>query len=235
MPTLRLWPRGDQDGLSERAHREIHRVRIRWTPKTRRPLLEYTTWGNLPGGGEPSLDGEGSGSSQASATLHDVDGPLAIGVIQAGEVEELVQMVLVSGEWKVVNALWASRDPGGQMDGQPSGSPESAALDYIEGAFSGNGDRMARALHPELHKVRLNAPASGREFLTLMGASDLIEWTREGILILPEAEREIRTDVLFQTDEVATVKVTSSKFLDYLQLAVIDGEWRIINVLWIPW
>jgi len=31
---------------------------------------------------------------------------------------------------------------------------KKAALDYIEGSFSGDAERMANALHPELTKVR---------------------------------------------------------------------------------
>jgi hypothetical protein len=33
---------------------------------------------------------------------------------------------------------------------------------------------------------------------------------------------------------MATVKVYSAMYIDYLQVGKINGEWKIINVLWVP-
>jgi hypothetical protein len=33
---------------------------------------------------------------------------------------------------------------------------------------------------------------------------------------------------------MAAVKVTSAKYIDHLQIARVNGEWKIINVLWVP-
>src|ERR1044071_9284162 len=55
------------------------------------------------------------------------------------------------------------------------------ALDYIEGWYEGNPERMERALHPELAKriVRTDA-ASGRSGLGQMSAMTLVQFTRGG-------------------------------------------------------
>ncbi len=56
-----------------------------------------------------------------------------------------------------------------------------AAMDYIQGWYEGNADRMQRALHPELAKriVRTD-PKTGRSNLGTMGALTLITSTRMG-------------------------------------------------------
>src|ERR1044072_1068435 len=55
------------------------------------------------------------------------------------------------------------------------------ALDYIEGWYEGNAERMERALHPELAKriVRTDAKNS-RSNLGQMGAMSLVQGTRAG-------------------------------------------------------
>jgi hypothetical protein len=110
---------------------------------------------------------------------------------------------------------------------------KKTALNYIEGYFSGDVERMEQALHPELTKViPFTVPQTGKTGLSKMGASQLIEGTRAGMGKLEESERKIEVTVYDIFEDLATAKVVSSKFIDYLHLAKINGEWKIINVLW---
>src|SRR3982751_2310486 len=56
---------------------------------------------------------------------------------------------------------------------------KQTALDYIEGYYDGNAERMERALHPDLAKriVRTD-PNSKRSRLDHMGALSLVQGTR---------------------------------------------------------
>ncbi len=38
--------------------------------------------------------------------------------------------------------------------------------------------------------------------------------------------------ILDVREDLASVTVTSSKFCDYLQMAKLDGQWKIVSVLW---
>ena len=55
------------------------------------------------------------------------------------------------------------------------------AMDYIEGWYEGNAERMERALHPELAKriVRTN-PQNKQSRLDQMSAMSLVQGTRRG-------------------------------------------------------
>ena len=55
------------------------------------------------------------------------------------------------------------------------------ALDYIEGWYEGNAERMERALHPELAKRIVNTDARGRSSLGEMGALTLINKVKAGL------------------------------------------------------
>ena len=109
----------------------------------------------------------------------------------------------------------------------------AAALDYIEGYFSGDAERMTRALHPELTKVIVMAPQQGMNaFTRKMTATELIEITRSKRGVIPRDQWGIEVAVLDVYGNMAAVKITNPKFVDYLQLAKVDGAWKIVNVLW---
>src|SRR5689334_20913710 len=57
---------------------------------------------------------------------------------------------------------------------------KQTALDYIEGFYEGNGERMERALHPELAKRIVRRDDRGRNNLGQMSALTLIQITRSG-------------------------------------------------------
>ena len=57
---------------------------------------------------------------------------------------------------------------------------KQTALDYIEGWYEGNAERMESALHPELAKRIVRSNAEGRSRLDQMGAMTLVQGTRRG-------------------------------------------------------
>lgn len=127
--------------------------------------------------------------------------------------------------------------PGPRKPTAPAADPElpairQAALDYIQGWYEGNAERMARAVHPELVK-RIVTVRDGNAFLDQMGASRLIAGTRAGYgTKTPAAQRRDDVTVLDRTGNAATVKVVAGEWVDYLHVAKLDGQWRIVNVLW---
>jgi hypothetical protein len=111
---------------------------------------------------------------------------------------------------------------------------KQTALDYIEGWYEGNADRMERALHPELAKriVRTDAK-SGRSGLGQMSAMSLVQGTRAGggKATLKEKQQKDVT-ILDVFENSASVKVVASDWIDYLHIARWNGRWVIVNVLW---
>jgi len=109
-----------------------------------------------------------------------------------------------------------------------------AALDYIEGYYTGDAERMERALHPDLAKrvVRTN-PANGRSALENMSAMTLVLVTRSMAQqpVPPEARRADVT-ILDVFGSAASVRVDATQWVDYLHLGKFNGQWRIVNVLW---
>ena len=111
-----------------------------------------------------------------------------------------------------------------------------AALDYAEGWYTADADRMARALSPELVKrVVLRDTTTAHDVIQTMGKSVLVNNTRRAAGHQPpaaEQRRDVRILDIYRG--VAVVRVTMSGWVDFLQLARVDGQWVIVNVLWQP-
>ena len=123
--------------------------------------------------------------------------------------------------------------PAGQIPESEKAAAINTALDYSDGAYSGDAARMERALHPDLNKVFFSrrSPAMG-----LMSSystfSLLVEATRLAIFNLEADKRLTEATVLEITDDVACVRVKTARWCDYLQMIKVNGQWKIINVLW---
>jgi putative lumazine-binding protein len=110
----------------------------------------------------------------------------------------------------------------------------AAALDYIEGWYTGDGPRMTRALHPELAKrIVQTDPKTQKSVLTQMGAKELIEYTRKGGGKETAVQRrQADVSILDIYQGAASAKVIAADWVDYLHLARWNDRWVIVNVLW---
>jgi Putative lumazine-binding len=113
-------------------------------------------------------------------------------------------------------------------------SIRKTALDYIEGWYTGDAARMERALHPELAKRMISTdPKTGRSQFNHMGAMTLVQRTREGIGKKIPQDRQLKeVTILDRYNNAAVVKIVASDWIDYLQVAKFNSDWKIINVLW---
>ena len=111
---------------------------------------------------------------------------------------------------------------------------KKTALDYIEGWYAGDAARMERALHSELAKRMVSTDAmTGQSLLNQMSAMTLVQRTREGIGKKIPQDRQLKeVTILDRFNNAAVVKVVASDWIDYLEVAKFNGEWKIINVLW---
>src|ERR1051325_10100183 len=110
---------------------------------------------------------------------------------------------------------------------------KQAALDYIEGWYEGNAERMERALHPELAKRIVRTDKEGRSMLGQMSAMSLVQGTRRGGgKQTPKEKQQKDVTILDVFENAASVKVVASDWVDYLHLAKSNGRWVIVNVLW---
>jgi len=110
-------------------------------------------------------------------------------------------------------------------------------LNYIEGFYNSDYQRMAKAIHPELAKRIIVKDSIGNIMLQNMGSSQLIYNTkrnRNSNILHADKKFEAEVVIFDIYNNVATVKVTTNKFkfMDYLHLGKFGNDWKIVNVLW---
>ncbi len=115
-----------------------------------------------------------------------------------------------------------------------SAAIQATALDYIEGWYTGDAERMERAVHPDLAKRIVNVnPQNRRSMLGHQSAMTLVQSTkRGGGKDEPVAQQRKDVKILDIFGNTASVRIDASTWIDYLHVARFNGRWVIINVLW---
>jgi hypothetical protein len=110
----------------------------------------------------------------------------------------------------------------------------AAALDYIEGWYTGDAERMERALHPDLAKrIVISNKENNRSRLDQMSAMSLVQGTRRGGgKDTPKDKQLNEVTILDRYENAASVKIVAESWIDYMHLAKFNGRWVIVNVLW---
>jgi hypothetical protein len=117
--------------------------------------------------------------------------------------------------------------------------PEDAAairvclLDYFEGWFDGDAERMDRALHPGLAKHAIGQDAGRSETLDVTTKPEMVEATRQGRGRQRDVpDRAIRIDIAAVSGDIAAAIVHSAVYVEFVLLARTSEGWRITGTLW---
>lgn len=107
----------------------------------------------------------------------------------------------------------------------------ATALDYLEGWYEANPDRMSRAVHADLAKRIAMPDSTGHRALQHMGKETLVRYTANN-----QAQTNVdlrdKIRILDLFGHAAVVRADADRWVDFLQLAKLDGRWVIVNVLW---
>jgi hypothetical protein len=114
-------------------------------------------------------------------------------------------------------------------------------LNYLEGLNENDYSRVEKAMHPELAKRVVIKDNKGNYKLDNMGATHLVYNVKTVDFKKlykadadPQEPYKVEISIYDISYDMATVKATQNKFpfIDYIHLGKINGEWKIINVLW---
>jgi len=109
----------------------------------------------------------------------------------------------------------------------------AAILDYVEGVYEADPDRIARSVHRDLRKHGFAFHNGGWHEIPM--TYDQLHklaanWNKDGSRADEDAPKEI---TIFEVkDKTATAKLVAAWGQDYFHLAKYDGKWMITNVIW---
>jgi Putative lumazine-binding len=108
-----------------------------------------------------------------------------------------------------------------------------AALDYVEGIYGAQPERIERSVHPSLVKRGFYKKEAGGPYVeSPMTYEQLVKlagnWNKDG-----KRDTSIKdVAVLEVLDQTAVAKVTATWGIDYMLLGKYDGRWKIVQILW---
>jgi hypothetical protein len=113
---------------------------------------------------------------------------------------------------------------------------ESAAVratvaDYIEGYYAGDASRMEKSLHPHYLKHVISTSDGNLRMTEKTGLQMVQDVRSHGTVDLPKSEQTEQITVLDISKDVASAKLVTSHWVDYMTLAKWNGEWKIVSVV----
>ena len=108
-----------------------------------------------------------------------------------------------------------------------------AVEDYYGGWYEADVERMDRCLHPNLVKRTISIDEAGKEYLRNLTKMVMVNGTQTGGGSDTPADKKTWTiTILDMYEEIATVKVNSGEYLEYIHLVREKGQWLIVNVIY---
>jgi hypothetical protein len=104
----------------------------------------------------------------------------------------------------------------------------ATVTNYIEGYFTGDAERMEQTLHPHYLKQVIHAAIRVRE---MTGPEMLGNLRSEGAPNLPAASKTEQVSVLDVAGDIASTKLITPGWTDYVTLSKANGEWTILSVV----
>jgi hypothetical protein len=109
-----------------------------------------------------------------------------------------------------------------------SSAVSATVTDYIEAYYTGDARRMQQTLHPHYLKHMIHGPIPMRD----KTGSQMVEEVRShGIPDIPQAKRIEQVTVLDIAGSIASAKLVTPGWVDYMTLTKSDGEWKILSVV----
>jgi len=111
---------------------------------------------------------------------------------------------------------------------------KETALNYIEGWYSADTARMAKALSPDLAKrgFVLN-PRTKKLVIAPATYEQMLQWVGQKPNELEsDPEKPLEVVIIEVGEYIAMVKTITPDFIDYLHMGKMDGVWKIYNAIW---
>jgi len=111
---------------------------------------------------------------------------------------------------------------------------EQAVLDYVEGIYDVQPERIERSVHKDMKKYGFWREGADKPYQGMpMTFEQLVElagkYNAEGRI--PE-DAPKKVEILDLLDQTAVAKLTASWGIDTFQLAKFDGKWKILHIMW---
>ena len=128
----------------------------------------------------------------------------------------------------VINFAATAREVNNSRD--ESAAVRATVTNYIESYYSGDAARMEKSLHPHYLKHVIST-SDGNLRMTEKTGLQMVQDMRSQNTDLPKSEQTEQITVLDVSKGMASAKLVTSHWIDYMTLAKWNGEWKIVSVV----
>jgi hypothetical protein len=115
-----------------------------------------------------------------------------------------------------------------QNKNDDSSAVQATVVNYIEAYYAGDASRMAATLHPQYLKHVIHGDLPIRE----KTGAEMVEAIRsQGAADLPAFEKTEKVSVMDVSGDIASAKLVTPGWTDYLTLAKSNRAWKILSVV----
>ena len=106
----------------------------------------------------------------------------------------------------------------------------ATVTDYIEGYYTGDSARMEKSLHPHYLKHTISG-TDGQLKMTEKTGLQMVEDVRSNGRQKNLSNKKEQITVLDVAADIASAKLVTADWVDYLTLTKWNGEWKIVSVV----
>jgi hypothetical protein len=109
-----------------------------------------------------------------------------------------------------------------------SSAVRATVTNYIEAWYTGDARRMEQTLHPHYVKHMIHGDIPVRE---RTGAQMVEDARSNNAAEIPQSLRTEQVTVLDVAGTIASAKLVTPGWVDYMTLSKVDGQWKILSVV----
>jgi hypothetical protein len=233
------WYSGDAVRMEKAIHPDLNKICPVVMPQSGKTILMISSWSGLV---EPARAKAGfmeESERKIEVKVLKINENVACAKLTSAQFNDYLEMVKFDGQWKIVNVLWTfgpdspnrAPMPDFKGDGEKP-AVELAVRDMIEGIYTSDVSRVEKVLHPEYRRATaMTIPATGKTFIQKDAAGNIMEAVRAKLGAQPKEKWNMQVNVFDILDGLAFAELVTPSAHNYVQMAKIDGQWKIINIL----
>ena len=115
-----------------------------------------------------------------------------------------------------------------QVPSNDKSAVRATVTNYIEAYYTGDARRMEQTLHPHYLKHMIHGDIPMRE----KTAAQMVEEVRShGVPDISQAQRTEQVSVLDVAGDIASAKLVTPGWVDYVTLTKSGGDWKILSIV----
>jgi hypothetical protein len=229
---------GDATRMEKALHPDFNKVSPMKLSETGNTILYYSTYSGLIEMSRANIAALEPDARKIRVTVLKIDGNIAYAKIMTAMFNDYLEMVKINDQWKIINVLWTNGEDSPNkvplkdfIPDNEKGAILSTINDYYEGIYTGDASKIDKTVHTEYNSVTLAKLPNGSIFINKDGFSITREVAQSKMRLLDKDKWNLQITILDIMDGLAAVEVNLTSGINYMQLAKMDGQWKIINSL----